>query len=128
MTLPTSFTTGDPVTVKCFSFQNPESINGPFGTFQLWIDGAEVGGQMTITTLFGLGSTTLLNLTGTISGTNPIVCALEGEGVFFSPGQLPLAVDEPVSISFASDFSTGQLSFSTDPFPGGLPVTETNCT
>lgn len=119
MTQDLSFAAGDPVTVKCFSFTNPESINGPFGSFQLWIDGSNVQGQMTIRTLFGLGSTTRLNLTGTLSGTSPIVCTLQGQGVSETPApeQSASSVDVGLQVSFAADWSTGQLTLSGLEFP-----------
>lgn len=126
MTEEPSFPTGEPVTVKCFSFENPDSINGPFGTFQLWIEGSNVAGRMTIQILFGLGATTTLNLTGSLAGTNPIVCTLQGEGFVASLGQPTLSVSQAMSVSFASDWSTGQLSFSGS--GGGLPVLEVDCT
>ena len=130
MTQQSSFPPGEPVTVKCFSFYNPDSINGPFGTFQLWIESSNVAGRMTIQVLFGLGATTTLNLTGTLAGTNPIVCTLQGEGFIMSFGEPTLSVSQGISLSFASDWSTGQLTFSDDGggTGGGLPVTEVDCT
>lgn len=123
------FAPGEPVTVKCFSFYNPESINGPFGTFQLWIESTDVAGRMTIQVLFGLGATTTLNLTGTRAGTDPIVCTMEGEGVVNALGQPMLSVDQALSVSFASDWSTGELSFTSDAGGpgGGFPVQEIAC-
>lgn len=126
------FATGDPVNVKCFTFQNPSSINGPFGSFQLWIDGSNILGRMTIGTLFALGSTKLLNLEGTSSGTNSIVCTLQGKG--FSTQRLnqfdkPLYAELGLTVTFASDWSTGSLIFSaaTPEDFGGLPVTSVAC-
>lgn len=117
------------MTVKCFSFYNPESINGPFGTFQLWIQSSDVAGRMTSQVLFGLGATTMLNLTGTRSGTDPIVCTLSGEGILVALGQGTVAVEQPVTIDFASDWSSGNLYFSsTSGSGGGFPVTEVACT
>ena len=118
---------GEPVSVKCFTFYNPDSINGPFGNFQLWIGATDVSGRMTSQILFGLGATMTLNLSGQRSGTNPIVCTLDGEGIVSGIGQPTVSVEQPVSITFASDWSTGQLDFSASPSGSGLPVTLVAC-
>lgn len=115
-----AFAPGEPVSVKCFSFQNPMSINGPFGTFQLWIGTTDVAGQMTMQTIFGLGTMTLLNLSGTMSGTDPIVCKLQAEGItHYNQSNLTVAVEGPITISFSSDWSTGSFD--------GLNVTRVPC-
>ena len=126
----TFFATGEPVTVKCFSFYNPESINGPFGTFQLWIQSNDVAGRMTSQVLFGFGATTTLNLTGTRSDSDPIVCTLTGEGILVALGQSTVAVEQPMTINFASDWSSGELYFTSDgnTSGGGFPVTQVACT
>lgn len=123
---------GDSVDVKCFTFSNPSSINGPSGSFQLWIDGSSILGRMSIQTLFGLGSTTLLNLNGSLSGTDPIVCTLEGEG-FITQGlnnlDKALYTEMELTVSFSSDWSQGNLVFS-EALPevgDGLPVTSVTC-
>ena len=117
-----SFTTGDPINVMCFDFKNPESVNEPSGNFMLWVDGSNVQGQMTISEIFALGATTYLNLTGTLSGTNPILCTLQGVGVTLAPGQPAASVNTPVNLSFASDWSTGQFTSL-----GDLPVQKVDC-
>ena len=105
-----AFAPGQVVSVKCFSFHNPLSINGPFGSFQLWIGTTDVAGQMTMQTIFGMGTTTLLNLSGTLSGTNPIVCTFQSEGItHYNQNNLTLAVEGPITISFSSDWSTGNF-------------------
>ena len=115
-----AFAPGQPVSVKCFSFHNPMSINGPFGTFQLWIGTTDVAGQMTMQTIFGMGTTTLLNLSGTMSGTDPIVCKLQSEGItHYNQSNLTVAVEGPITISFSSDWSTGNFD--------GLNVTRVPC-
>jgi hypothetical protein len=105
-----AFDPGQPVSVKCFSFTNPYSINGPFGTFQLWVQDTDVAGQMTMQTIFGMGTTTLLNLSGTLSGTDPIVCNLQSEGITrYNASNLTLAVEGPLTMSFSSDWTTGNF-------------------
>ena len=129
MTEELPFAPGRPVTVKCFSFYNPESINGPFGTFQLWIEDTDVAGRMTVQVLFGFGATTTLNLSGTRSGTNPIVCTMRGDGFIVALGQPTVGVDQDLSISFASDWSKGELFFTSEAGTsgGGFPVQEIAC-
>ena len=59
-------------------------------------------------TIFGMGTTTLLNLSGTRSGTDSIVCTLQSEGITYYRGShLTLAVEGPITITFSSDWSTG---------------------
>lgn len=118
--------------VKCFSFQNPSSINGPSGSFQLWINGSEVLGRMTIQTLFGMGSTTLLNLAGTSSDTGSVVCTLQGKGIS-TQGLDSYAnstyAEIGMTLTFSSDWTQGSLVFSADlpEVSGGLPVTPVTC-
>ncbi len=123
-----SFPSGEPVTVMCFAFNNPLSINGPFGNFQLWINGSQVEGQMTISLLFGQGSTTTLNLTGNLSGMTPIVCTLKGSGVLVTPlsDQPAQTVNVAINGSFASDWSTGEINI--PGFFGNLQVQAKDCT
>jgi hypothetical protein len=125
-----SLQTGDSVSVMCFSFQNPLSINGPFGTFQLWVDGANVLGRMTMTLLFGMPSSTILNLEGTASGTDPHVCTLTGKGYFSQFGSSPIHAELGMTITFASDWSKGELAFSQGVVgvTSGLPVQREACT
>ncbi len=51
-----------------YSFQNPYSINGPFGTLNVTLLNEPAGqsaiGQVTIQTLFGLGTETTLQYNG----------------------------------------------------------------
>lgn len=124
-----SLSTSEPVNVMCFTYQNPSSINGPFGTFELWVSGSSVLGRMTLNLLFGLPSITNLNLEGTLSGTSPIVCKLQGKGYASQTGSSPVSADLGVTVTFASDWSTGELSFSSGVtgFPGGLPVQRVEC-
>jgi|GEM_PF-6972445 len=119
---------GDSVNVQCFSFNNPFSANGPAGVFQLWSDGSNVLGRMTIQTIFGVGSTTVMNLQGTSSGTTPVVCTLQGEGFTTQMvNQLlkPTYGTLGMTVSLPSGSSAGSLVFGAE-FPevtGGLPVT-----
>lgn len=114
----------------CFSFQNPFSINGPFGTFQLWVDGTNVLGRMTMTLLFGMPSSTILNLEGTSSGTDPIVCTLQGKGYYSQFGSSPIYAELGMTLTFASDWSKGELAFTEGVIgvTGGLPVQREQCT
>lgn len=125
-----SLTTGELVNVMCFSFQNPFSINGPFGTFQLWVEGGNVLGRMTLTLLFGLPSNTILNLEGTRSGTDPIVCNLQGKGYYAQFAHAPIYAELGMTVSFASDWSKGELVFTEGVIgvTGGLPVQREQCT
>lgn len=83
---------------------------------------------MTIQTLFGLGSTTVLNLQGTSSGTAPVVCTLQGEG--FTTQEVdrllkPTYNTLEMTVSLPSGSSQGSLVFGADflEVTGGLPVT-----
>lgn len=61
-------------------------------------------------TIFGMGTTTLLNLSGTLSGTDPIVCNLQSEGITrYNASNLTLAVEGPLTMSFSSDWTTGNF-------------------
>jgi len=124
-----SFVTQGSVNPMCFTFSNPLSINGPFGNFELWITDSNVRGVMTLRLLFGLGATANLVLTGAVSGTNPIVCTLQGNGVVTRPGQPPSSVQVGMTVTFVPDWSTGTLVFSEGVIgvAGGLPVQKVDC-
>ncbi|CAL2101911.1 conserved protein of unknown function [Tenacibaculum sp. 190130A14a] len=47
-----------------YAFQNPDSINGPFGTLKLTLSEDNAIGEIKISTLWVMGSTTLLNFNG----------------------------------------------------------------
>lgn len=124
---------GDPVNVRCFTFSDPVSINGPSGNFQLWSEGNKVLGRLTMQTLFGLGTITLLNLAGfSHQGKDSIVCALHGRGYTSQDlGHIrnPVAIQLAIQVTFSPDWSQGTLEITTGlPQPGsGLPVKLVTC-
>lgn len=124
-----SLPTGSNVDVMCFSFSNPFSVNGPFGTFELWVDGEDVQGRMTMTLLFGLPSNTFLNLTGTCTGTSSHVCTLDGTGYYLQFGQKPVKAELGMTISLDADWLAGELVFSQGVIDvtSGLPVIRQEC-
>jgi hypothetical protein len=125
--------TAKPVTVMCFTFHNPLSINGPFGTFQLWVEDDNVHGRMTYQTLFGLGSTILLNLRGSRNNANPVIYTLEGVGVAtqrLDSFYKPVFVASGVTVHLDSSGSQGELIFTSaapSELSGGLPVKSVTC-
>jgi hypothetical protein len=124
-----SLQTSSNVDVMCFSFLNPFSVNGPFGTFELWVDGENVRGRMTMTLLFGLPSNTYLNLTGTCTGTDPHVCTLDGTGYYLQFGHKPVKAELGMTITLDADWSAGELAFTQGVIgvTGGLPVKRQEC-
>jgi hypothetical protein len=120
--------TGSPVDVMCFSFSNPFSINGPFGTFELWVDGESVGGRMTIKFLFGLPTNTYLNLSGTCGGVEQHDCTLQGTGYIVQVGQQPSKVGLGMKITLNESWSEGTLVFTQGVGKiDGLTVTRQEC-
>lgn len=117
------------VDVMCFSFSNPFSINGPFGTFELWVDGESVEGRMTITLLFGLPTNTYLNLSGTCSGVEQHESTLQGTGYIVQVGQRPSKVELGMKITLNESWSEGTLVFTQGVVGeiGGLTVTRQEC-
>ena len=124
-----SLQTGSNVDVMCFSFQNPFSVNGPFGTIELWVEGSNVLGRMTLTLLFGLPSNTYLNLTGTCTGTSPHVCELDGKGYYLQFTHKPVKAELTMTQTMDADWSAGGLVFGQGVIgvTGGLPVKRQEC-
>ena len=117
---------------QCFSFSNPDSINGPFGTLQLELPSTsgDVSGEVTIDTLFGLGTETKLDTTGTCDDNQDLICKMEGKGYLTSIGNPPKPVTMAMTLDLDSSRDKGFISFKADlpeTFGNGLPVTK-GCT
>ncbi len=119
-----ALTKGQNVLWAEYTFNNPESINGPFGSFTLIII-EESGqyyssGEMNIRTLFGLGSSTTLYFTGTadFNGSTGITTVnANGYGIVSIPLQGDYPVIEEVEIQLNPGFKTGTVGSGF----GGLP-------
>ena len=116
------------LTAACFSYSNPDSVNGPFGDIKLWLDGSSVHGSMTVQLLFGLPSTSHLILEGTDSGSNPIICTMRGTGVSVSVDKTVRPVAVQVVVSFAAGEASGQVTITSDLVSAqNLPLQTVDC-
>lgn len=121
--------TGQAVQVMCFNYHNPSSVNGPFGSIELWVSGGDVVGLMVLTLLFGLPSNTYLALSGSCSGADPHVCQLQGKGYRTQLGHQPVKVELGLTLTMGADWAKGSLVFTQGVagVAGGLPVMRVAC-
>ncbi|MNE10950.1 hypothetical protein D3C87_32740 [compost metagenome] len=121
---------GKVVVVARYSFQNPYSINGPFGSLEVTLleepAGQTAVGKVTIQTLFGMGTETNLQYSGP-SDFNPStgytsVKAI-GKGTMNAWPNPPKPITTEVSFTLAPGFKSGTLSV--DGFFQGFALTAT---
>jgi len=101
-----------------YAFQNPYSINGPFGTLELTLSGnnsdKEVAvGEIEINTLWGLGSYTNLKFTGTGNfngSTGYTGIQANSIGTITIRPNAPKPIKAKVNISLKPGFQEGTLS------------------
>lgn len=106
-----------------YSYSNPESINGPFGKFSLYIgDNLITGGNLEITTLFGLGTTIELVFVGECkfdAGTGYTSIRAQGVGHVNQFGHEPKAFVTTIKILLDPGMQDGSITV--DDFLEGLP-------
>lgn len=115
-----------------YSFQNPYSINGPFGSIDLTITSTPSGleaafGDLTIQTLFGVGTLTKLHYTGTASfngSTGYTTVKAEGIGTINSYPDHPKPVKAAIQLSLAPGFQSGTITV--QGFLSGFALTPTS--
>ncbi|MFC5045589.1 hypothetical protein ACFSTE_18730 [Aquimarina hainanensis] len=110
-----------------YSFYNPSSVNGPFGKFDLQIfSDNTVSGTMDIQTIWGLGTTTKLQLSGTYKEkANQHYFKLIGKGYESANlGKKKHYVEMEVSIEIEANWEKGKVAFgvSLPEVFGGLPA------
>lgn len=101
-----------------YAFQNPYSINGPFGTMDLALTDGSSGtesasGEININTLFGLGSSTLLRFTGEAKfngSTGYTQIDTVGEGYITVRPNPPRYIKAGISITLAPGLEKGTMS------------------
>ncbi|MGG8495640.1 hypothetical protein ACQY1Q_04430 [Tenacibaculum sp. TC6] len=102
-----------------YAFQNPYSINGPFGTLELTIteDSSSVTknafGDIVINTLWGLGSYTNLKFTGPAKfngSTGYTSIEADSKGTITVRPNPPKSIEAKVSITLQPGFQEGTLS------------------
>ena len=97
-----------------FAFHNPDSINGPFGTFNLTIAGDKAFGTVNINTLFEIGAKCNLAYTGTATAdgsTGYINVVAAGTGTIESGLDTDKrAFTSEIKIALAPDRSTGTIT------------------
>ncbi|WP_428742957.1 hypothetical protein [Tenacibaculum sp.] len=101
-----------------YAFQNPYSINGPFGTLELSLSGNNTNketavGQIEINTLWGLGSYTNLKFTGigVFNGSTGYTnIQANSSGAITVRPNPPKHIEAKVSISLKPGFQEGTLS------------------
>jgi hypothetical protein len=119
-----------------YSFMNPYSINGPFGTLQLTITapppssnpGPTVAfGTVTIQTIFGLGSTTKLQYNGTSSfngSTGYTTVTAQGVGTMNSFPDHAKPVQAAIQLAIQPGYKSGTITV--EGFLSGFTLTATS--
>lgn len=114
-----------------YSFMNPQSINGPFGTLEVTYlqdtSGVTAVGTVNIQTLFGLGTNTKLYYNGPVvsnGSTGYTNVSTEGRGVMNAWPNPPQPVNTRVIFSLAPTFKTGTLTV--EGFLTGFTLTPTS--
>lgn len=111
--------TGDIGIIAEYAFQNPYSINGPFGTMKLTLSNDTVSneniaiGTIKINTLWGLGSTTNLHFESTDDfngSTGYTSINAESKGTITIRPNPPKLIRAKVNISLEPGFQEGTLS------------------
>lgn len=96
-----------------YAFHNPYSINGPFGTLKLTLSEKNAIGEIKISTLWGMGSTTVLNFTS-ITNFNPstgyTTINAEAKGIISIFPNPPKSINAQVNISLNPGLKEGELS------------------
>lgn len=97
-----------------YAFNNPDSINGPFGTFHFVLTSTgDTSGNMVINTLFGLGSVTNLVYQGT-SKWNPSTgytsVTAVGKGTITVRPNPPRPITAKIDMELEADFQHGTVS------------------
>lgn len=109
---------GKVLVVAKYSFQNPFSINGPFGTLDVTISVDSTGqtavGKVAIQTLFGMGTETNLQYDGTaiVSGTGSTSVKTLGKGTITAWPDPPKPIAAEISFTLASGYESGTISVS----------------
>jgi hypothetical protein len=127
----TTLAAGTVIVQAKYSFQNPYSINGPFGTLQVTIldepTGQSAVGNVVIQTLFGMGSETNLQYNGT-SVFNPstgyTTVNAVGKGVMNAWPNPPVPVTAKIEFTLAPGFKSGTLNV--EGFLQGYALTATS--
>ena len=108
---------GTVLVVAKYSFQNPYSINGPFGTLEVTISENSTGqtavGKVAIQTLFGMGTETNLQYDGaaTVNSGVTFVNTL-GKGTITAFPDPPKPIAAEISFTLASGYESGSISVS----------------
>lgn len=100
-----------------YSFQNPYSINGPFGTLSVTLmedaSGQSAIGEVVIQTLFGMGTLTTLQYNGpaTVNGSTGYTSVTAvGKGVMHAWPNPDKPVTAKINFSLAPTFKSGTLT------------------
>lgn len=100
-----------------YSFQNPYSINGPFGTLNVTLMEETAGqgavGQVTIQTLFGMGTETTLQYDGTSefnSSTGYTSVKAIGKGTMHAWPNPPRPITTGIQFTLTPGFKSGSLT------------------
>lgn len=122
---------GKVLVVAKYSFMNPTSINGPFGTLEVTYledaTGVTALGNVEIQTLFGVGSYTKLYYNGPVvsnGSTGYTNVNTEGRGLMNTFPNPPQPVNTRVIFSLAPTFKTGTLTV--EGFLTGFTLTPTS--
>lgn len=109
--------TGNVGVIVEYAFQNPDSINGPFGTMEIVIKengGSEsASGEIKINTLWGLGSVTDLKFNGTAEfnpSTGYTTVVARGQGTITVRPNPPRYIAADIKASLEPGFHEGTLS------------------
>lgn len=100
-----------------YSFMNPYSINGPFGTLNVTLTDESTGqgaiGQISIQTLFGMGTKTSLQFNST-SNFNPstgyTTVNAVGKGTITAWPDPPKPITANINLALAPGFKAGTLT------------------
>lgn len=108
---------GTVLVVAKYSFQNPYSINGPFGTLEVTISEDSTGqtavGKVTIQTLFGMGTETNLQYDGSAKVNSGITFVKTlGKGTITAWPDPPKPIAAEISFSLAAGYESGAISVS----------------
>jgi hypothetical protein len=113
-------------TIVKYSFHNPESVNGPFGNYELSLFSNKTAyGEMEIDAVWELGTKTKLSLKGTYSyAENNVIINVLGHGTetitVFENGKLKTIsrqVELSIEITIFTNYLTGGVNFG-DVLPG----------
>jgi hypothetical protein len=114
-----------------YSFQNPYSINGPFGTLQVTLmedaSGQSAIGEVVIHTLFGMGSETTLqyDAPATVNGSTGYTSVKAiAKGIMRAWPDKPRAITTAMNFDLAPGFKSGTLTV--DGFLQGYTLTATS--